>query len=593
MKGLIFLLFLTVQLYAAPFDKVSPSSPEEIASLSPNLVIEKYVSALSGQLSISEIDLQIKGAQDLIFKRIYIPPQILGRYHKKDKADRLALGKALEQLNSRGWITLPQLWAGYNCNSPYFQVRDPQGLVLEFEIQGNRGLLKTSTYGCCNLQSDEVSGKFDIRNIELSVKESQVEVLWPDGTKRIYIYKFPGLFRLDRELLPNGKAIRYQWDYSGLKRIVTTDPSGKYTYASLTRIGHQHYLGSDGREVKLIYEQREIKGKIKTKKYTEKVKFNFPLMTRASNPTYSNNAGYNERTLLSSYDAQAYPISCNYYEQKGVLSRIKTFTTPSGSISFSYDSPIAGRKTGSTVIKYPDGAEVVYRFNSFLLLSAIENWYEGELYNQKDFIYDDKQHISKIEIKDKKGTTLLTKLYECDKNGNPILETQHGDCGFFSIRRTFSKNRLISEIRDDGLSLEYSYLGETNLLLSKSIFMDGKLTRKTSYTYDEANNLIQEKEEGKTITTYLLYQEGPHLHRVHFKEEKDWNNQLIHITEYAYDCFGNTAQENHYGSDGSFAYSLDRVYDAKGNLLQKTNPLGQEATYSYDQSDLPPKFVHL
>ncbi|KKP86104.1 MAG: hypothetical protein UR87_C0029G0001 [candidate division CPR3 bacterium GW2011_GWE2_35_7] len=32
---------------------------------------------------------------------------------------------------------LPHLWAGYNFNSPYFQVMDPGGYVLEFQIQGN------------------------------------------------------------------------------------------------------------------------------------------------------------------------------------------------------------------------------------------------------------------------------------------------------------------------------------------------------------------------------------------------------------------------------------------------------------------------
>lgn len=387
MKWIFLLLGLTCQLCANPFDDVSPSTADEIASLNANLIVDGFVSAMSGQISISEVDLHVRGAQDLIFKRTYIPPQVLGRYHDKDEKDRLALGIALLQLNTKGWVALPHLWAGYNQNSPYFQVRDPQGYVLEFEIRGDRGILKTSFYGCSNLCSGKPNSSADIRNIQFVVEDDLVKVTWPDGVRRVFIHQLAGLYRLDRELLPNGKAIHYQWNDKGLTRIMSTDISGKYIYAYFDRIGDHHYKASDGREVRLIYESREVKGK----KKNLKAKFRLPVMTRSINSVYSNNIAYNDRTLLTSYDSKTHLISCSYFQEKGELSRIRTFSTSSGSTSFSYDPPIAGEKGGSTTVRYPSGAVVIYRFNSSLLLTHLENWFEGKLYNQKMFSYDRSQ----------------------------------------------------------------------------------------------------------------------------------------------------------------------------------------------------------
>ena len=169
-----FLLSLVFRLFANPFDEIAPSSPEEILSLSSDLLIDGFISVTSGQISFSEIDLRVKGAQDVFLKRTYIPPRILGRYADKDSLDRFMLGDALVQLETRGWVILPHLWAGYNRNSPYFQLRDPQGFVLEFAIQGDRGVLKTASYGCSNLRGGQPNSAADIRNIELCIDSNRL-----------------------------------------------------------------------------------------------------------------------------------------------------------------------------------------------------------------------------------------------------------------------------------------------------------------------------------------------------------------------------------------------------------------------------------
>ena len=282
-----FLFGLSFRLFAGSFDDITPSSPDEILSLTSDLLVEGFVSVTSGQISLSETDLHVKGAQDLVLKRTYVPPQILGRYADKDKSDRFALGKALCQLESKGWIVLPHLLAGYNQNSFYFQVRDPQGFVLEFEIVGDKGILRTTSHGCSNLRSERPSSEADIRNIEFLVEEDQVRVTWPEGTHRIYAKLNFRSYRLDREILPNGKVIRYEYNREGLVKILSSDPTGKHTYATITKVGPDHYLGSDGNEAQLVYETQEIKGEFKKGNDRQRTCVRFPVMKVSGKGTTS------------------------------------------------------------------------------------------------------------------------------------------------------------------------------------------------------------------------------------------------------------------------------------------------------------------
>ncbi|MBS0584950.1 MAG: RHS repeat-associated core domain-containing protein [Verrucomicrobia bacterium] len=581
MRWFLFLAF-SFRLSAGSFDDITPSSPEEILSLSTGLLIDGFVSVTSGQICISETDLAVKGAQDLVLKRTYIPPRILGRYDDKDKIDRLALGKELYQLETKGWVIHPHLWAGYNRNSKYFQVRDPQGFVLEFQIEGSKGILKTNSYGCSNLRGENATSSVDIRNIQFVVEGNWVKITWPDGCIRHYLRSYPGIYRLEKETLSNGKMIRYEYESGDLCKIVSSDPCGNVTYASIRKNGDHSYIGSDGNKANFMYERREVKGEDKKNGFKQKASFQFPVMTRAFNPIYINTVGYNERTLLNSYDGRSYPISCNYFEEKHELARIKTFSNPSGSFSFSYDPVVIGKKGGATTVTHPDGTQTIYRFNKLFLLEAIENWFENKLINKKMFAYDFKQHIASIKTLDSYDNLLIAKYFECDHAGNAVRETIEGDLGLFTIKRKFDNNRIVFEEYDNGLKHTFTYLKDTRLVTSKTTFEFDVKLRRTLYIYDDANNLIQMEEEGKTRTTYTLRETNPHLHRVACEEARDWEGLLIYKIHYGYDQWGNRDQEEYFGSDDTLAYTIQRTYNEKGELLAETNPLGERAVYEYD-----------
>ena len=138
---IFFLVSCKTFAVAVDSEELVLSTPEEIVSLDTSLLVEGFVSAASGQLSLMETDLAIEAAQDLLLNRVYISPQIFGRYHDKDEYDRLELGKALFRLPHKQWETLPHLWAHFKGNRVW--IPDPSGTVLEFQVEGNRGILKT------------------------------------------------------------------------------------------------------------------------------------------------------------------------------------------------------------------------------------------------------------------------------------------------------------------------------------------------------------------------------------------------------------------------------------------------------------------
>ena len=154
---------------------------------------------------------------------------------------------------------LPHLWSGYNLHSPYFQVYDPSGFVLEFEICDGKGILKTSSYGFSNLRQEQPDSTTDLRNIEFFIEQDAVRIIWPEGTERIYRKQSPTLYCLEVELLSNGKALRYEYNNQELSRILSTDKSGRHIYASITKTEDHAYTGSDGREAKFHYETFEVK----------------------------------------------------------------------------------------------------------------------------------------------------------------------------------------------------------------------------------------------------------------------------------------------------------------------------------------------
>ncbi|MBS0621978.1 MAG: RHS repeat protein, partial [Verrucomicrobia bacterium] len=134
---------------------------------------------------------------------------------------------------------------------------------------------------------------------------------------------------------------------------------------------------------------------------------------------------------------------------------------------------------------------------------------------------------------------------------------------------------------EEGKVVTYEYLPNTNLVTAKLTYEGSKVVLRELARYDECNNLIEKIEDHK-ITRYHLRQTAPFLYLPESIEEL-CDQGLLKRTHLTYDERGNVVRETVYGADGKLAYAIDREYNERGDLLSETNPLGQRATYSYDE----------
>jgi hypothetical protein len=225
---------------------LTPSASEEIASLRTDLLIGGLINPISGQIACTEIDQHIHAAQDLLLERTYIPPLVLGRYDDKNRHDRFELANALSAY--KGWRILSHLWCGINFKSRHFQVPDPSGCVLEFQLKHQTGTFVTASFGMSNLRGEEPCSDADWRNTKLFVDDSCARVQTPAGIERIYRRIAGFSYRLEQEILSNGKVIRYEYQNNQLTKISSTDPSGQFVYASIDVQDLKHFTGSELRQ---------------------------------------------------------------------------------------------------------------------------------------------------------------------------------------------------------------------------------------------------------------------------------------------------------------------------------------------------------
>jgi YD repeat-containing protein len=450
---------------------------------------------------------------------------------------------------------------------------DSSGAVLSFKVKGNEVKLITPPFGMSNFSLKRPSGAHDYRNTLVRRESNRFIAQFPDGTVRHYRHEGGIWIKLDYEILPNGKRIQYDYSAEGtLERIRATDLSGQYAYGSIA-IADGVFRGSDGTIAKCEAQRVKVSGKYKNQSNS----LVRELQTRFGNPYYPESVQYNDRFQLTSIDLQPYPLSCEYSRQLNTPSAIEILRIPYGHYSIAYDPPIAGQKGGSTTATYIDGTSTSYHFNERLLLTAIVHGEERQL-----FYYDDAQRLIRKELRDLKDNLLLSVRYQLDSYGNPVEETESGDFGSCITYRTYDRHRLLSETKDTGLGIRFTYWGNTTLPIEKETLEGTRVIRRELYEYDASGNLIKASVVGRTVTSYRLRNQAPHLHCPEWKEERLWNGNLIRKTAYHYDKWGHVARELIYGSDEALAYTLGHTYNERGDLVAETNALGQTATYQHD-----------
>jgi RHS repeat-associated protein len=229
--SLIFCLLTTVALFSEdeqPCEDLFLSTPDQIATLTgeSSFLVGGLISPLSGQPVLRQTDLIVKGAQNIVLSRVYIPPYMPCAFpkHKRNQEeyDKRYLYRHLQE-NYKGWQLYPHLRLELNPRSMQVRLSDPSGITLDFRLSGQNystATLASPSYAINNTSGDIPSGKYDPRNTRISYEENgnKITVHAADGAIRFYSHtrwltKTSHVYLLAKEILPNGKVLKYHYTY--------------------------------------------------------------------------------------------------------------------------------------------------------------------------------------------------------------------------------------------------------------------------------------------------------------------------------------------------------------------------------------------
>ena len=410
MRFLICILFCILSIIGFPEenleDRIILSTPEQIATLysEKGHLIGGLVSPLSGQVSLRQTDLIIKGAENLTLTRCYLSPSIPSSFprHKKKQGEwnKYYLGEYLLS-NYKGWTFLPQLLLEYRNESNLVRYTDANGATLEFILSSTlKAELSSKPYAIHNALGETPGGQYDPRNTQITYNKTNntFTVKNPDGTIRLYTDSYAVsseryIFLLQKEILPNGKVLSYTYNKNQLISIESKDPKERYTYAKLTIDNHMNLKGGTlvftspaGLQAKYEYTRRQLKTKLNVIPTSgQKVTFHeinpvLPsLLSEVSSPFFQGETlSYDQNFLLESFLGKDRTFRCSYasYENHYKLQTLLFPVGPNASFTpvytLDYHPPIPGKQSGYTTVQNPDGTTIYYDFSKDLLMTSIK-----------------------------------------------------------------------------------------------------------------------------------------------------------------------------------------------------------------------------
>ena len=560
-------------------------------------MIGGLISPISGKLYLSKTDCVVAGANPLALTRAYLAPHMPYRFRKSHAANNFYRWHYLQR-NYEGWKFFPHTKLVYDDYQHHVHLNTSSGASYTFLIANEKTtLLQAYAISNCGMGAFP-SGQLDMRNTTISRIDNQIVVQNPCGSTYFYTQCTKRLYLLEKEKLPNGKYVRYVYDNrKQLSRIESLDATQTHLYATLEISGFlenkkRQITSSRGQTNSYFFKNRITKGEFREKKRTTNYKISTPLVLqkREWNQVEEEKIDYTRSASLldTFFDKKIYfkvehagfgrNTDCHYRINK-LLFPVGKDETFQPVYEIDYQPAIAGVAPGVTQVKNCNGTTTTYHISKALLIDRIEYPNKEEL-----FTWSPNQWLAKATVLDKQGNILLEKEYQYDAFGNPILESILGG---YSIKREFSqdgRNLLVREENTEGLVTEWRYLPETNLVLEK---ITGSI--RECFEYDASHNLVRKslEERGgqKKIVEIKLYQSGASLHMPEWIENKyleEGQEKLLKRTHLNYNQYGNIAEEAIYDANGTYQYTIVREWDDQGNLLSKTNALGQKESFIYD-----------
>ena len=642
MRALFLLLaLLTFCLHADPKD----SYPLAVTEGEPAALIGGCVSAITGDLYLSEVDAVVQG---------YGPLRLPRQYLSGDGMGRLA-----------GWSFIDHLNAVYKGGDSEHQIiiQEPNGSTFVFKCPAEevynhfrkkkhppkfRPPRGNDIPGLTNTSQGDISGRSNLKNasVRLEQEGKYLAVYCSDQTVRRYKVHhgqkhFKDVFKkeeskkikylLDSETLSSGHLVIYDYDREDrLKSIRTTNPAKTKTYASATFVyQHEHHADrlpnvdiylSDGRTLRYRYEEKE--------------KDLFLLKTIISPESPEESISYHPRdhksgnlvSRISLPDLRYYDIE--YYREGhndiyGVDVKVKDKHDPRFLRVSTLKAPVGcdeKRQPTHRIFYFPDQryTDVLevdntltrYHYSPSMRLESIVRFdNKNAIQNIERFEWSPSGDLRSRTFCDANGQLILSRRFHYDERGNVIREelcgnlSGNGSHEIYAIKKDYTedgRDLLIKEEEQSGKITLYAYHPTFSILLAKYVCEGPYIKVRTFYQYNADNVLIKEiHDDGgsqnpddlnvKTRTVKIItpMPSGPYVDMPHVIEERYWDGHqeaLLRKTVFTYTTGGQIERQDVYDALGVHRYSLHNTYDALGRIATETNPIGQVTTHTYDIS---------
>ena len=230
------------------------------------------------------------------------------------------------------------------------------------------------------------------------------------------------------------------------------------------------------------------------------------------------------------------------------------------------------------------------------------------------FVWDGFGQLVQSGLCDGSGNTLRAKHYFYDGKGNVEAEKVYGNLtgegkslpkieenGTFNPAQAESytikfeytndtMNLLLSEKHDNGLRIDYQYLGGTDLVAKKITYAGDQMVKTEHFTYNNDHCLIETIEDDGLCKKIVRI--TPHEKPFGYPLEKEilgWSPEEKEIPlesyRYEYNERGQITSEERRDAEGKTIYKLVKEYDAHGNCKSETDPLGGVIIRKFDAND--------
>lgn len=266
-----------------------------------------------------------------------------------------------------------------------------------------------------------------------------------------------------------------------------------------------------------------------------------------------------------------------------------------------------------TLYKYDDQQRLTH-------LSRCEGSTLDTLYSTEVFSWGTRGELLCKSLRDSHKTSYYAKTYTYDERGNvtrtrlygkltgkpcPPIEVNDSNindngCEYEETTNTYSNdgfNLLQSETTGDKTT-KYVYFANTDLLGEKHLVYRNEVKLREFYAYDEHGMLVEKiNDDGHTYGRYdLTGVTERHITRIKNRQTlpagipeeiseyylDQGTEKLLRRAVCHYSPRGELIKQEVFDEKGQFAFAQSWKYDAHGNVIAETDPLGQKTERTYD-----------